>query len=278
MVWGSIISAAGNIIGGLVGRNDNQGFQSEMADRNAILQKEFAQNGVRWRVEDAKAAGIHPLFALGMNPVSASPISVFPDDSLSSGLMNASQDIGRAIDSTRTESERTNARLTALAVDRAELQNELLRSQIARLQQSATPPTPGDAYMIPGQTSSGTIENKPLERVQGHADAPWQEPGAITDLGFARTDTGLAPVPSKDVKERIEDQMVPELMWALRNQLLPNLGHGSKPPKSALPDGAYDWAWSYAKQEWQPRFYPKLEERTDEQMREWLNKHGYGRR
>ncbi len=25
----------------------------------------FAQNSVRWRVEDAKAAGIHPLFALG---------------------------------------------------------------------------------------------------------------------------------------------------------------------------------------------------------------------
>lgn len=46
-------------------------FDRTMADnweqiRNAdAIQREFAQQGIRWKVEDAKAAGLHPLYALG---------------------------------------------------------------------------------------------------------------------------------------------------------------------------------------------------------------------
>lgn len=37
------------------------------------LQREFAQMGIQWRVEDAKAAGLHPLFALGGGASGYSP-------------------------------------------------------------------------------------------------------------------------------------------------------------------------------------------------------------
>ena len=48
----------------------------QQAELDRQLQKEFAQHGVRWRVEDAKAAGIHPLAALGMSPNQATPVHV----------------------------------------------------------------------------------------------------------------------------------------------------------------------------------------------------------
>lgn len=41
-----------------------QDFAREQADKNIALQREFAQMGIRWRVEDAKAAGLHPMYAL----------------------------------------------------------------------------------------------------------------------------------------------------------------------------------------------------------------------
>lgn len=253
---GSILSAAANVIGGFASQNDNQDFQSSMADRNAALQREFAQHGVRWRVADAQAAGIHPLFALGMQPIQASPSMVGGDSSLFEGLSRAGQDIGRAIDSTRTEDERVNSRMEALALERSELQNELLRSQIARMNQQATPPTPGDNYLIPGQTSSGLIEQKPLEVIAPNPGRLSQEPGALSDVGFIRTDTGLKPVPGKDAKERIEDNLIEETLWSLRNTLLPRFlgGQVNKPPHGSLPPGAYDWRWNPLKLEWQAVF------------------------
>lgn len=44
--------------------NQSADFAREQANSNAALQREFAQNGIRWRVEDAKAAGLHPMYAL----------------------------------------------------------------------------------------------------------------------------------------------------------------------------------------------------------------------
>lgn len=56
-------------------------------------QKEFAQNSIQWRVNDAKKAGIHPLYALGSQGISYAPssFSSMPDTSLS--------DVGQAVGS-----------------------------------------------------------------------------------------------------------------------------------------------------------------------------------
>lgn len=43
---------------------------------NAGLQREFAQMGIQWKVADAKAAGIHPLYALGASTNAGIPIQV----------------------------------------------------------------------------------------------------------------------------------------------------------------------------------------------------------
>lgn len=124
-VLGSLISAGSNLLGGLLGQNS----QEDALKKQIKLQKEFAQKGIQWKVADAKAAGIHPLYALGANTISYSPSAVGSD--LASGLSAMGQDIGRAVDAVSTSKERAAAAaLDALQLERAGLENELLRSQI----------------------------------------------------------------------------------------------------------------------------------------------------
>lgn len=57
---------------------------------NARLQREFAQNSIRWKVNDAKMAGIHPTYALGAQGTSFSPM-------YSAGSTDMGDDTGRLL-------------------------------------------------------------------------------------------------------------------------------------------------------------------------------------
>lgn len=227
-------------------------------------QEEFAKNGISWRVADAKNAGIHPLYALGASIPSFSPSTYVGGESDSGAHWSGvGQDISRAILAASREEDRLDNKLQSLGVERAELENELLRSKIAREKGQIGPPMPplepGPSRSLMASPDSGEVllERGPMKSTESEPGHPWQEPGSINDVGFARTPTGLTPVPSSDVKNRIEDQIIPELMWSFRNNLLPSIGQGVKPPSSWLPDGAVDWKWSLFKQEWQPVWSPE---------------------
>ena len=266
----ALIAAGAGLAGGLLNREsakDSQAASLAWAREQAAMQKEFAQSGIQWRVEDAKKAGIHPVYALGGSGASYSPVSAnfTADTSVGSALAQAGQDISSSIHKTQTAGDRADAFTIAsqkLALEKGGLENELLRAEIAsktgRLRQSLGPsfPTVGNPFLIPGQADSGLdpIKNAQLERIPGRADAPHAEPGAVTDVGYARTaGGGYAAVPSKDVKERIEDNLVQELMWAFRNNVLPSVGFNqSPPPKSTLPKGYDEWVYNPFKQEYTP--------------------------
>lgn len=149
---GPLIAAGTSLLGGILGQKS----QEKAAQKQYEQQKEFAQSGIQWKVEDAKKAGIHPALALGAQPASYSPVSVGSD--LSTGIMAAGQDLSRAIDTTRTSSSRADAFTTtmqSLALEKAGLENEYLASQIAKVKQQIGPPMAGTDYVIPGQTGSG---------------------------------------------------------------------------------------------------------------------------
>ncbi len=55
----------GDILGGAADVKNNR--------KNIAYQKEFAQSGIQWRTDDARAAGVHPLFAMGANTTSFQP-------------------------------------------------------------------------------------------------------------------------------------------------------------------------------------------------------------
>lgn len=116
---GALISGglglAGSIGGSVLGGRSND----RAAAANAQIQRELAQNGLSWRVADAKRAGINPLAALGASIPSGSPVAVGQDYG-DLGLGALGQDISRAM----------TAKMTAEQREIHELNKEMLRAQI----------------------------------------------------------------------------------------------------------------------------------------------------
>jgi len=243
---GSIIGGALSLAGGLIGSKQQADAVGDANANNAALQREFAQKGIRWRVEDAKAAGIHPLFAIGAPPISASPSYVAGDtgSSIASGMASFGQDIGRAIDVTRTGAERVAAKMDALRLERGELENTLLRSQIAKLQAAPVPPMPS---MVPTGLSpeAGVVVN-PSDVSTGSSNSAARQPGQITTHQFTAPDRfGIGLVPSKDMKDRMDDDFIASALWHLQNRLI-----APPPPKEG-------WYWNLFTQRYQPLPYYK---------------------
>lgn len=257
----SILGAVGKVGDWFASRENarhTNNMTKDLAQENMALQREFAQNGIQWKVEDAKKAGIHPIYALGSAGASFSPVSG-NFTSPTSDLGAVGQDIGRAINSTRTESQRQDAFTQAsqkLQLERGALENEVLRADLAsktgRMRATQNPPmaAAADPYLLPGQTQSGLTTPKALEVTPAPKNAPHSEGGAIVDAGWARTKTGWVPVPSKDVKERIEDNLPHELAHFMRNNILPMVPGAGTPPPFAPPKG-YVWRYNPIKLEWQ---------------------------
>ncbi len=260
MVWGLIggaaIGAAASLLGGSQEKSAQDKatrLQIEQQKLDRDYQKEFAQSGIQWRTEDARSAGIHPLYSLGANLPTYSPVSsnIQASSGMARGLSRAGQDIGRAVSAAASKPERADQALLALQLERASLENDLLRVNIQKSQIGPAFPSvnPGLGGAMPGQGDMPRVQNDPMGRMVPHARQGQTEPGAVTDRGFLFTGTGWAVVPSLDAKERIEDQIAPETAWAIRNY---GAQAGGSPPPFKLPPGAV-WHWNYRKQEWQQR-------------------------
>lgn len=181
------IGAASSLLGGALGRHDQRRQQRHAED----VQREFAQHGIQWRVADAKAAGLHPLFALGAS--TAGPAIPIMDDPLSKGLSEAGQHVAGAVRATETPAQR-DARQLALAVGASQIARNyseaaMFDSQAARnLQEGnarpgmppAIPPAlkpsaaqtavPGDAgkiQVVPSQTTAHATNNPGIEAAVG---------------------------------------------------------------------------------------------------------------
>lgn len=274
-----VASAAANLAGSLLGKGQeglSETDQKWMADfqwkqslRNEEFQNKLATHGIRMKVADAEAAGIHPLAALGATTPSGGFGSSFqinprgPSNRTSNALSGLGQDISRAAMATQTKDEREMA---ALQKTRANLENSILQQQLisatANNNRAVGPslPSNSDMPLLTGQgnafptRSTAYINETPLTRIHSQPGRPAQEVGAVSDYGYSKTNRGLAIVPSKDAKDRIEDQFIPEIMWSMRNQLMPNLGsHPAPSPRYyKLPPGFDTWKWNYPAQEYRP--------------------------
>lgn len=230
---GTALQGAGDLYGAHLNRRSNRAANHA----NREMQEEFARMGIRWRVADAKEAGLSPLAVIGSTGASAAP-SYVGDDSMGSAVSNLGQNISRAVQSTMTGPER----------ERAVLENELLRTQIEGQRISNVkssqigPPMPGTTEVHPAHI---TVPSRTMG----------EESGEVRDYQYSRTAKGgLSIVPSGDVKQLIEDTTIPEAMWSIRN----HLRHIVKTPpypnlqEHPLPPGFKYYVWSPARQEWVP--------------------------
>lgn len=145
IIGGLVGGPAGAVIGAGIGNaydsskasSKAQNKQNELAqsqyDQNVALQKEFAQNSMQWRVDDAKKAGLHPMAALGLQGSSFSPVQTINyagyQDNTASNLMNAISDMGQSVNYASTKGKDSQQQQVAvrLAQEGVELQNEGLR-------------------------------------------------------------------------------------------------------------------------------------------------------
>lgn len=258
----SAILTAGSGILNYVGAHNANETNASIAQQNIALQREFAQNGISWRVRDAQRSGIHPLYALGASTTSFSPVSVGAVNEMSgvaSSLQSMGQDVSRAAAANRSPTDRVAAVATTqeltmnnLRLENAKLQNDILRNKVSQLNSGQLGPGGPEEeanLLIPGQKNTAGINPEPM-KIAPAGSAPSGEAGAIADMGWSRTSTGWAPIPSKDVKERIEDNLIQEGMHAYRNNILPSFGHNLVNPPFKAPSGQ-EWWFNTLRQEYQ---------------------------
>lgn len=261
-IAGSIISAGASLLGGAMNQRAQKAannVEAWNAVQNREMQYDFARNGITWKVRDAQNAGVSPIYALGAQTNSFSPVSIGTTAATGMGdaISNAGQHLGRAVNATASGPERADAFTKAtqqLTLENQALQNQLLASQVRISNQAGMPPTMptmNTRYMVPGQGNSPQsklIEDKPLERVTGAPEAPHQEPGSITDLGWSRTKSGFAPIPSKDIADRIDDNIPAQVSHYIRNNIV-----GGDPPPAPLPPGYDRWGYNFIRQQYEPQ-------------------------
>lgn len=181
------------------------------------LQKEFAQHGIQWRVADAVAAGLHPLAALGAAGAAYSPQPIKLDPAVDPGGWRSrmGQNLSRSIHATAEWSTR---QLDKLAVERAVLENDLLKVQIERearrVMQPSFPPAAvnsqigieglnGQADSLPGGSSSNQppVQFMPMGTTMSPKGRPAQAYGHVPMLSYIKhADGSLEPISSPDIQ------------------------------------------------------------------------------
>lgn len=140
---GNIIGAIGSIAGGFLGNK----AQEKANKQNLAWAKNQAHNRIKWTVNDAKRAGIHPLAALGANVPTTSP-GIVGATSLGDGVAAGAAQLGNAINKSE-------------GAELANLQKELIRSQI-RQSDSVTSVNVARSRSIVGAMRSGATNVDPV--------------------------------------------------------------------------------------------------------------------
>lgn len=154
IVKGSLIGAGASLLGGFLGRDS----ASRQADKSAELQREFAQHGIRWRVEDAKAAGVHPVYALSGVGASSGGIPIM-EDPLARSIGEMGQNVGRAVAAQQTSVQRERdllaLQLLAAQIGESDARRQVLLSEAARRSNVASAPFPESVDPATGLVGSG---------------------------------------------------------------------------------------------------------------------------
>lgn len=115
---GAAISGGLGLAGGMI----NASMSKTIAREQMRQQKEFAQNGIQWKVEDAKKAGLHPLYAIGAQGATYTPVSQ-DSSSMGNAVADAGAYLGKAVDGAIDTATRRELELENL--EYARMQREL---------------------------------------------------------------------------------------------------------------------------------------------------------
>lgn len=235
---GDLISGGLKLIGGLMGQDAadaDRASRERMAAQNIAMQREFAQQGIRWKVEDARAAGVHPLYALGASSHSFAPVSIGGSSGspMGAALASMGQDVGRAVNAASTPTERVSMyaeQAAKLQLDNMALQNQLLASKLATTNQAGgNPPLP----------ESGGLPAIPQD--------PKQDPRPPIQIGGNQVSTDPGTTNMQKIEDRYGDESPVSHVLSLGvayHDLVRNYGQPATWPKQIIAE-----AWNRLSQE-----------------------------
>jgi len=125
---GAAVSAVGGGIGGYYAQKSAEKAARKQYERERVENREILQNQIQWKTADAIKAGLHPLAALGVNPASGPSGTVVGDNGWA---QNMGQNLGRAVEAGLSTEDKTAVQVAQLGIERARLENELVKTQIA---------------------------------------------------------------------------------------------------------------------------------------------------
>lgn len=167
LIASAAISAGSNLAAGLLA---GDGPDSRIENRKA------AYGAIQGKIQAADQFGISRLYALGA-PTGSPIASVGGEPSLSETVSRMGGDISRAVAAGQTSEERA---LQALALEKAGLENDYLRSQInsvnLRTMRESGPPMPGPTDIFhkvvpPQRTDRLKIAGVPVRTAPAGSDA-----------------------------------------------------------------------------------------------------------
>ena len=163
LVTASLVSTGGSLLGGMLSGESGPGKTErlrsyKLAKDQFDYQKTLNKNQIQYKVADAKAAGLHPLYALGSS-ANFSPTSYTPTgqnetgSALGRGIAEAGKNVGNLIAQKTLIDSQVGANQGAEARDYAAA--ALANSQIARAQGEANYRQDQDIMLADGMRKSG---------------------------------------------------------------------------------------------------------------------------
>lgn len=221
LIAASLISAGSNFLGSRMDERSMQGmtaddrrFQYKMWQRNRDEQRIFAQQGLRWRVDDAKAAGLHPLAALGLSGASSfSPVMGGGSGGSVSSRGDAIRATGAAVAQMVADREESKSR-TALNNAQADLLKQQAHdSAVARVNQVPAKDIFQPKFVQQQMTPGLHIAGVPVRTSRFSADAQTMEDRYGEVVGAI---AGALNVPF-DIGSTIYEAVAPQLQDLLYN-------------------------------------------------------------
>lgn len=196
---GAGISAGANLIGGGIAAASNKKVQKRVWRDT----KKLAQNQLQWRVQDARAAGIHPLAALGLPPAGAGG-AISGGGGLAEGFSRAGESIGQGI--AGYGQAKMDAKIRAEEKQRQQMYDTqaVLESQ-ARIQESAARAraSNAEADWTRAQLAASVAAQNAAPGKSGYEDNSWLG----EDTSTWQTAFGAIPVNPNATPQRVMEDM-----------------------------------------------------------------------
>lgn len=206
-----------NFIGGLMSMEN----QNKLAQRQEDLQREFAQNSIQWRVNDAKKAGIHPLAALGSQGISYNP-SYVGGDNFGGSQASISYEPEKKVDE-KTQAYNDKVNELNLRMQEANTREAEANATLAERSLISNPKNTGGILFGAAQTKGSLINQTGV----GHSASPTSMPGqasvnpyGVADVNNAvnftkNMDGSVSLMPSQDIQDLVSESTLERGRWWL---------------------------------------------------------------